>query len=407
MSALRQLAALLIGASATVACAAPPAEPEPMPATASTDLSSFAWRMYRQIGEEDRNLVFSPLSIASVFSMLGAGARGETLSELRQVLAVSAEGAHWHKGTGEMLAALAAQDRAGDDYQSALSLRLVNELWLQRDFEVGADFQATLSRHYGAAPRALDFAADPDAARKVINARIASDTADLIPALLPPGSVTTDARLVLTNALYFKGAWATAFHEHGTERGDFHALDGSTVEVPMMHHTAHFAHAAGEGWQALSLPYDGNTLELLVLMPALGQFRDFTSGLDAQGIDSMLRAQQQKRVALSFPKFSLRTTLPLVEVLQRAGMRRVFTHAAELEGIADNLFVSAAFHEAVVDIDEKGTEAAAATAAVVSLTSAPMAQPEPLVVRIDRPFVFVIRDRASGVPLFIGQMLKP
>jgi serpin B len=141
------------------------------------------------------------------------------------------------------------------------------------------------------------------------------------------------------------GAWASTFWEPATEPDQFHTLDGRTVEVPMMNQTARFPYAAGNGWQALSLPYDGRALELLMLMPAAGQFRDFARELDAQRIDSMLRAQQQRRIILSFPKFSLRTAL--------------------------------------------------------------LEEPEPIVVRIDRSFVFVLRHRASGVPLFVGHLLVP
>jgi serpin B len=390
--------------TATVACASPQ---ETQPMTATDDLAEFSWRFYRQLGQGEDNLVFSPFSISSVFAMLSAGASGETLAELRRAFAFSGHDEAWHASQGELLDALAALNREGDDYQNALTLRVVNDLWLQQGFEVGAAFLATLAQHYGSAPQALDFAAEPEAARQHINAKVAADTADLIRDLLPQGSVTDSARLVLTNALYFKGGWASPFRESATEPGPFHAIDGSAHEMPMMRITARFAYVEVDGWQALSLPYDGGDLEMLVMMPADGQFRRLAATLDTAQVDSLLEAQRSTRVRLSFPGFSMRTTVPLVAELERLGVHQVFTDAAQLHGIADNLYVSAAMHEAVVEVDEQGTEAAAATAAVISLTSMPMEEPEPLVVRIDRPFVFVIRDRRSGAPLFIGQMLKP
>jgi serpin B len=391
--------------SANVAAAIPPVPP-PMPDIASNDLSTFAWRLHRQIGEVDSNVVFSPLSIASVFAMLSAGAHGETLTELRRSLAFSGDDEAWHASQGALLGTLAALNREARDYQNALSLRVVNDLWLQQGFDVQPKFLDILHRHYRSHPQTLDFATDPETARQRINAKIASDTSELIAELLPQGSIGVDARLVLTNALYFKGGWESRFSEGATRPDVFHAIDGSTAEVPMMRVTDRFGYAKGDDWQAIRLPYDDGALEMLVLMPAAGRFRQIVETLDAQRLDSMLQDQQRTRIQLNFPRFSLRTTLPLVPVLQSAGLRRIFTDAAELDGIGNNLFVSAALHEAVIDVDENGTEAAAATAAVISLTSMPMREAEPLELRIDQPFIFVIRASASGAPLFIGQVLK-
>lgn len=404
-SAMSALLACAMTLSANVAIAVPP-EPPPMPDIASRDLSTFAWGLQRQIGSVDSNVVFSPLSIASVFAMLSVGARGETLTELRHSLAFSGEDEAWHASQGALLGTLAALNREASDYQNALSLRVVNDLWLQQGFDVRPKFLDILERHYHSHPQSLNFATDPEAARRHINAKIASDTSALIPELLPQGSIGGDARLVLTNALYFKSGWESSFNEGATRPEVFHAIDGSSAEVPMMRMTERFAYARGDDWQAIRLPYEGGALEMLVLMPAAGQFRQIAATLDAQRLDSMLQDQQRTRIQLSFPRFSLRTSLPLVPVLQRAGLRRIFTDAAELQGIGDNLFVSAALHEAVINVDENGTEAAAATAAVISLTSMPVQEAEPLELRIDQPFIFVIRATASGAPLFIGQVLK-
>lgn len=375
--------------------------------TTSTDLSDFAWRLYRQLGEPDENLVFSPLSIASVFSMLAAGALGQTLAELRRVLAISGDEESWHAGLGALLHSLATLNRGEGDYQSALALRTVNDLWLQQGYATGGGFLATLQRRYDSAPISLDFASDPDAARRIINARIDTITAGLIPELVPQGSVGADTRLVLTNALYFKAAWKVPFNEHSTLDERFHHLDGSSREVPMMRVTDRFAYARGDDWQAIRLPYDGDELDILVLVPDAGAFRRVASTLDSNSLQTMLRRQQRSRIRLALPRCAVRTSLPLVSELQRAGLRRVFSDAAELGGIGDNLYVSAAMHEAVVKLDELGCEAAAATAAMVSVTSMPMGEPEPLEFTIDRPFIFAIRVAQSGVPLFVGQLLKP
>jgi serpin B len=395
---------LLLALSSQLGCASTRESP-PMPPAA--ELSDFAWRFQRDLGEPEGNLVFSPLSISGVFAMLSAGASGETLSEIRHAFSFSGDDEAWHAAQGALLAELRRLNRAGDDGQNALSLSVVNDLWVQQDFAVGADFLSRLRRHYDSAPSPLDFRGDPDGARRTINAKIASDTADRIRELLPDGSVTRDARLVLTNALHFKGAWMHRFSERASQPGDFHTLDGSMHEVPMMRVTARFPYAESDGWQALSLPYAGGELEMLVLLPPAGRFLQAAHGLDAARVDGLLAAQAPTRIRLRFPRFSLRTAMPLVAELRRLGLRRVFTDRAELPGIAENLFVSAAMHEAVIEVDEQGTEAAAATAAVISLTSMPVEEPEPIEVAVDRPFLFVVRATASGAPLFLGRVTRP
>jgi len=394
------------GASAGAASLATPEIPA-MNQSLSQDIAHFGWRMQRQIGETGGNTVFSPLSVASVFAMLGAGARGETRDEIRSTFSVSLDEDDWHAAQGELLRALLAFNREGTDYRNALTLRVVNDLWLQQGLHVGSAFLATLETQYASLPQALDFAADPEAARVKINARIAQHTEDLIRELLPQGSIGADARLVLANALYFKAAWATPFKEGSTSMEPFHAIDGSVSELPSMQRTGHFDYAEGEGWQAIRLPYEGDELELLVLLPESGRFSQFAAELDAERVESLIQSQQRRRVRLGLPTFSLRGSLPLVEALQRAGLRRVFSDQAELGGIGDRLFVSAAMHEAVVAVDEAGTEAAAATAAVISLTSMPMEQDQPVEMQVDRPFLFAVRVAASGLPLFIGQLVKP
>lgn len=377
-----------------------------MPDTASRDLSTFAWRLHHQLGETTGNFVFSPFSIASVFAMLSAGARGETLAELRRCFAFSGEDEAWHTSQAALIDAIEALDQDAGDPPNGLTLRLVNDLWLQQGFDIQPSFVELLGRYYGSHPRILDFASDPEAARRRVNAKVASDTRELLPALLPEGSIGVDARLVLTNALYFKGAWESSFNEAATRPEIFHAIDGSCAEVPMMRRTGRFAYAKGDDWQAIRLPYDGAAVEMLVVMPTAGKFREVADALDTGRLNEMVKDQQRTRIQLSFPRFSIRTSLPLLPALQRAGLHRIFNATAELGGIGANLFVSAALHEAVIEVDENGTEAAAATAAAISVTSMPMQEPQPLELSIDRPFIFVIRSTLGDTPLFIGRVMS-
>lgn len=394
--------ALLMSAAETGAV---PAETRPM--TAVSDLAELGWRLHRQLGSSDGNLVFSPFSISSVFAMLSAGARGETLAEMRRALAFSGEDEAWHASQGALIEALSALNREGDEYRNAQALRLANDLWLQRGFEVRKPFVDTLALHYRSSLHELDFETDPDGSRRTINAKVERDTGSLIPDLLPPGSVSADARLVLSNALYFKAAWMHQFSERATARAPFHLLDESVSEVPTMRLTERLAHAATDDWQAVLLPYDEGDLEMLVVVPRPGRFGAVAEALDPASVNDILSAMRPVRLRLFMPRFAVRSSLPLVPLLQEAGMHRAFSDGADLSGIADGLYVSAAMHEAVIEVDEQGTEAAAATAAVISLTSMPMQEPEPLELRIDRPFLFLVRARASGALLFLGRVVRP
>lgn len=371
-----------------------PAEPS------DAAVSALAWRLHQQLAAGTDNAVWSPLSIAAALSMLAAGAEGQTLAELDAVLDGDGANADWHRRLGAELLGLLEIDTA-----QGSRLRLASDLWLQTGAVVGQDFLALLEAAYAAAPRRLDFASDPEAARTAINRRVAELTAGLIPELLAPGSVERTSRLVLSNALYLKAAWRTPFLDGGTEPGPFTRLDGRSIEVPMMLTVGDFEYARAANWQLLRLPYADGRLELVLLLPDLDVFADLEAELDADWLASALAATQMRRLELRMPRFELRQRLPLAQLLAAIGVRRIFTPQAELGRIGPELLVSAFAHQAVLIVDEHGTEAAAATAAVIGITSAPIELPLP--VRIDRPFLVWIRDQASGLILFQARVLDP
>jgi serpin B len=262
----------------------------------------------------------------------------------------------------------------------------------------------TLSGYYGASTFLAPFSTEPELARQAINGRVADDTEQLIPELLPGGSVNADTVFVLTNAVYFKSHWANEFSKAATGNQVFHAQSGANPEVPMMHAQFGAGHFAGPDYEAVALPYDGYQLELVAIMPKAGGFDTFSQNLTAASIAGITGQLVSAQLDLSFPKFGIESEVPLKERLQALGMQRAFTDGADFSGIAAGVYLSDAFHDATLRIDEEGTEAAAATAFTAIDVSAPLA---PIPVVFDHPFVFFIRDVQTNALLFVGHYANP
>ena len=214
-------------------------------------------------------------------------------------------------------------------------------------------------------------------------------------------------RLVLTNAIYFDAAWAQPFDEKATKDGPFTLLDGSQVTVPTMRQTDSFGYAKGDGYQAVELPYDGRQLSMVILLPDTGQFETFEASLNAKQVDAIVQELSSREVNLSMPRFKTESSFGLDETLRELGMRDAFSaQTADFSGMTGNhdLFIGAVIHKAFVSVDEAGTEAAVATAVIMELSALPL---EPLQVKVDRPFVFLIRDTETGTILFVGRVLNP
>jgi len=215
-------------------------------------------------------------------------------------------------------------------------------------------------------------------------------------------------RLVLANAIYFNAAWAEPFQESQTQDGPFYLLDGGQVTVPMMHQTASFGYAEGEGYQAVELPYDGRELSMVILLPAAGKFESFEDSLDAGRVDAITSDLASERVILTMPKFEVESSFSLGDALPEMGMPLAFSMDADFSGIDGrrDLYIGAVIHKAFVSVDEAGTEAAAATIVIMPAMAAPDPE-EPIEVTIDRPFIFFIRDIETGAILFVGRVVNP
>ena len=377
--------------------------------------SAFAFKLYQQLRDKEGNIFYSPYSISLALAMTYAGARGETAEQMKDALEFVPEQERLHPAFNWLDAELAKRGEGakGKD-DKGFRLNVVNAVWGQKDYAFLSDFLDVLAENYGAGLRIMDFVREAEKCRRIINEWVSDQTEGRIEDLIPPGAITDLTRLVLTNAIYFNAAWEHPFDEHATVDGAFYLLDGRQVRVPMMRQTESFAYTSGEGYQAVELLYDrgegadAGALSMVILLPAAGNFGAFEEGLHAERVGAIIEDLQPIRLALTMPKFKFDSGFSLREVLAEMGMPDAFSpDDADFSGMTGRreLFVSDVLHKAFVDVNEQGTEAAAATAVVVGITSVPQ---EPCVkVTIDRPFIFLIRDIETGAILFVGRVLNP
>jgi len=369
--------------------------------------SAFGFDLYQALREEDDNLFFSPYSISLALAMTYAGARGETAQQMADTLHFTLSQDRLHPAFNSLDIELSqrgegAKGKDGEGFR----LNIVNAIWGQEGYKFLPEFLDVLAENYGAGLRPLDFANAPEESRITINNWVSDQTEGRIEGLIPQGLIDALTRLVLTNAIYFNAAWQHPFNENMTEDGPFYLLDGGEVTLPMMKQTESFSYAAGDGYQAVELPYNGRELSMVILLPRAGQFEAFEDSLDTQRVDAILKQLERRQIALTMPKFEFKSSFSLKEALAAMGMPVAFSGSADFSGMTGNrdLFIADVIHKAFVSVDEAGTEAAAATAVVM-----PMAMPpeEPVEVTVDRPFVFLIHDIETGAILFVGRMVAP
>ncbi|MFE6052045.1 serpin family protein [Kitasatospora sp. NPDC056446] len=351
-----------------------------------------------------RNLVLSPSGLATVLAMLLPGARGATADELAKALHTELTPQQYALATGE----LNRRSTSGN----GVTLRQSDDLWAQQGLAVSPDYLATLAAAFDTGVHPTDFAKDPDGSRKAVNAAVEKATEGRIKDLFAPNAITPDTRMVLTDALYLKAKWATAFKPSQTADRPFHKPDGSTPAVPTMGQSGSFKYADGSGgivgepWQAVELPYADSGLVMDLIVPAQGGFAAFGKGLDQPQLDRILGALTERPVDLRLPRFHFDTSNELTSALRSLGVTSVFDRA-DLGGIAkEPLAVSTVVQKATVQVDEDGTVAAAGSGVGVAAAAAPAAD-RPVQLHIDRPFLFLIRDTHGGRPLFLGQVTDP
>jgi serpin B len=370
--------------------------------------NDFAFALYPQLFADDENVFFSPYSISLALAMTYAGATGQTADEMAQALHFRLPADRLHPAFNKLALELASRSRSEDlDPDQLFQLNVANALWGQAGSAFEQDFLDTLAVHYAAGMRLVDYEKDAEAARKEINAWVSQSTEKKIKDLIPQGALDALTRLVLANAVYFKAAWLHPFEPDATQPGPFHLLDGRTVDAPMMHEQASMRAMAGEGYCAVELPYAGWQLSMLILLPDEGAFDSVEARLDAILVESTIKALQSGQVILSLPKFKYEWSLSMTDGLRALGMRDAFDlQAADFSGMDGkrDLYVTDILHKAYVAVDEAGTEAAAATAVIVSPSSIPT---DPIEFKLDRPFIFLIRDTLTGTILFLGRVTNP
>ncbi len=373
-------------------------------AAAAAD-DAFGADAYRLLGGGARNTVFSPASIAAALQMALCGARGETAAQLAAALHLPGPDT-----AADGLRLLADELNAASD-GAEVTLRAPNTMWVQAGLPLSPEFTGQLRDAAAVTVRPADFQGAPQAARAQINRLIAEQTAGKITDLLGPDAISAATRLVLANAVYLKAAWAVPFPAYATADAPFYpdpsaGGDGSPLTVRMMRRTTGLAYLRADGYQAVLLPYKSSRLAMAVVLPD-GPLPTLAPRL-AGGLGPLLANTTRQSVALALPKFRQRASFGLIPVLRQLGVQDAFTDAADFSGITaqERLFISAVVHQAYIDVDEQGTEAAAATAIVVR-PMALRAGPDPIPMVVDRPFLFAIVDTATGLPLFLGQVTSP
>lgn len=368
--------------------------------------NTFALDLYQSLRGEDGNLVLSPFSISLALAMTYAGARGETESQMAQVLHLPNQ-EQAHPSFNALDLALADTGINLDKEQEPMQLNIANALWAEQTYTFLPDFLDTLAVNYGAGVHLSDFINNAQTERKAINAWVSDKTEDKINDLLGENAVGPATRLVLVNAIYFKADWLTPFDANNTNDGAFNLLDGSQVQVPMMGQEMTIPYAAGDGYQAVELPYAGETAAMDIIVPDAGRFDEIESTLTYDMLTEITSGMSPTTLGLRMPKFKVEGSFQMAETLKEMGMPAAFDSAsADFSGMTGNndLFIGNVIHKAFAAVDEKGTEAAAATAVVMLERAAPM---QKLSVIIDRPFIFLIRDLESGQILFMGRVLNP
>ncbi len=370
--------------------------------------NAFAFNLYHRLAQKADNLFFSPYSISEALAMTYAGARGETEKAMARALNFTLPQDRLHPAFNSLDLQLKqrGQGAKGKDGKG-FRLNIVNALWGQKGFTFLPAFLDTLAQNYGAGLRLVDFINHTEQSRVTINNWVSEQTEDRIKDLIPAGALDEMTRLVLTNAIYFNAAWQYPFDKDATADAPFHLLDGKDVTVPMMRQTGSFSYTEGEGYQAVELPYDGRELSMVIILPRGGQFSSFEEKLDVDRVQKIIGQMAARQVALTMPKFTYESSFGLKGALSDLGMGMAFDpSSADFSGMDGrrDLFIQDALHKAFVAVDEAGTEAAAATAVIVGLTSVP--QP-PVEMKVDSPFIFLIRDIPTGGIIFVGRVLNP
>ncbi|WP_437586102.1 serpin family protein [Sorangium sp. So ce1000] len=371
------------------------------------DNASFALDLGRTLPSSSGNVVYSPYSISTALAMTYAGARTTTEQAMAATMRFELPQERLHPAFNYVDLELHKRAEGASGIEGGgFRLHTANAIWSQVGLALEPPFLTVLGENYGARVRLADFSA-PDEAESLINAWVKDQTEGMIPELLKK-NVTPETLVVLTNAIYFDAAWHTPFNEDATKAGEFRRGDGTSVTAQMMHGTQDTRYGAGDGWEVVEIPYAGTPVSMFLVLPAEGTADALAESLDGAGLEAIIGSTQQRSVDITMPKFSFGTSASLKKALQDLGMSVAFGPSADFSGIVagGDVQIQDVIHKAVIDVDEAGTEAAAATAVLIGATGAGFF-PEPAEIVLDRPFFFFISDLPTGALLFAGRVNDP
>ena len=366
--------------------------------------TAFALQLYGELRSSAGNLTLSPYSISCALAMTYAGARGDTARQMEQTLHFDPGNTSLHELFGRLAAALKAA-------QGSNELSIANAVWPQEKYPFLEEYLNVLNRDYGATVTPLDYEREAEPARAKINQWVDAKTRHKITEVIGPGVLNELTRMVLVNAIYFKGTWATPFRENATRPDKFYPQPDTTFTVPFMHKRDEFSYGENDELQVLVLPYIGGHLQMVILLP---RRRDgigpLESSLTPASLASWTSGMRDQEVAVALPRFKLSSGFLLAQALEALGLKDAFdperADFSGLDGRTHWLCLSEVLHRTYIEVNEKGTEAAAATV-LRGFLGAKHVPEHPREFRADHPFLFLIRDAATGSLLFMGRVGKP
>ncbi|WP_437497532.1 serpin family protein [Sorangium sp. So ce1099] len=376
-------------------------------ASLSRNNASFALDLGRALHNATENVLYSPFSISTALAMSYAGARTTTEQAMAAAMRFELPQERLHPAFNHVDLELKKRSKgASNTTGGGFRLHTANAIWSHIDLPIEAPFLKVLGESYGAPVRLADFN-DPAGTEDLINAWVNRETDGKIPELLD-GDLSRDTQLVLVNAISFDAAWREPFEEEATKPGPFRRGDNTSVTAEMMHGNQDTLYGASDGWEAVELPYAGTPVSMLIVMPAEGTADAFQESLDGAGLEAIVASMENRFVDITMPKFSFRSSAPLRQALEGLGMEVAFQPGADFSGIlsGEDLQIEDVVHQAFIDVDEAGTEAAAATAVVMS-TGSGGGEPAEAPLVLDHPFFFFIRDVPTGALLFAGRINDP
>ncbi|MFO0594024.1 MAG: serpin family protein [Myxococcaceae bacterium] len=370
-------------------------------------LNDFTLSLNKRITVANQNFISAPSSVTCALGMASAGAASTTLDAFRSTLRVAIPQNDFHHAMNTIDRELTSRGQGAQGTNGRpFKLSIVNQSFVQQGMHLESSYLDLLALQYGAGVRLVDFQTQPEPARVAINDFVSQNTAGLIPELLAQGTIDPSTRVVLTNAVYFNASWASPFEKNQTAPAPFTLGSGATVNVDTLRDSAHPANGANvNGVEVVELPYQKNEVSMVILMPPAGQLASFEQGLDRAQLDSLIAATRPEELDFTMPKFSIDTESPLVGPLTAEGLGVAFGSDADFSAMTGDrsLQITNVIHHAVIKVTEEGTEAAGATAIIIGVTSIPLTR----TVHVDRPFVFLIRDRATNTILFMGHVVDP